>query len=206
MTGLRERKKQQTREALEAVALRLFERKGFDPTTVEEIAAAANVSPRTVFRYFPTKHDLVFSRLQDRTELLLGALRSRPLDEPPLVSACGAAIEANGEVDEGLVEQATGLLAANPSLRAYGLELRQRWQSELATELAVRDRQREPAALHCFAAEIAVGAMECALQLWHERGAQPGAIRATTEEVVDLVWQLTAAPSPTGAARSRQAG
>jgi AcrR family transcriptional regulator len=206
VTGLRERKKQQTREALEAVAMRLFERKGFDVTTVEEIAAAANVSPRTVFRYFPTKHDLVFSRLHDRLELLLAAVRRRPPDEPPLVAACAAAIEANAGVDEGLMEHATGLLAANRSLRTYGLELRERWQTELAAELAVRDRQREPTPLHRFAGEIAVGAMECALQLWHERGAKPGAIRPTTEEVVGLVWQLTDAPSPVRAARSRRAG
>src|SRR5581483_7155475 len=89
--GLRERKKQRTREALRAVALRLFERKGFEITTVEEIAAAARVSPRTVFRYFPTKHDLVFNRTDERLGLLLTAVRGRPPEEPPLVAACAAA-------------------------------------------------------------------------------------------------------------------
>src|SRR3989475_1811626 len=57
--GLRERKKQKTRESIQRTALRLFEKQGYEETTIEEIAAAAEISPSTFFNYFPTKEDVV---------------------------------------------------------------------------------------------------------------------------------------------------
>lgn len=61
VTGLRERKKRETRDTIARVALELFDRQGFHHTTIPEIAAAANVSPRTVSSYFPAKEDLAFA-------------------------------------------------------------------------------------------------------------------------------------------------
>src|SRR5882762_5510974 len=82
--GLRERKKVQTREAIRRAAYRLFAEQGYDATPVDQIAAEADVSPSTVFRYFPTKEDIVLTDEYD--EPMADVLRGRPLDEQPLAS------------------------------------------------------------------------------------------------------------------------
>src|SRR5579864_6433182 len=78
--GLRERKKQKTREAIQREAVRLFQENGYEETTIEHIAAAVEISPSTFFNYFPTKEDVV---LYDAYDPLLAALMlDRPADEP----------------------------------------------------------------------------------------------------------------------------
>lgn len=76
--GLRERKKQRTRETIARAALELFDRDGFHETTIPAIAAAADVSPRTVSAYFPAKEDLVFPDQEDSFARLATRLRERP--------------------------------------------------------------------------------------------------------------------------------
>src|SRR5437879_11261827 len=91
--GRRERKKQRTREALIDAAFELFARKGFEATTVEEIADAVEVSSRTFFRYFASKEDVALSPTEDLLATLLDTLAGRPPGEPALTALRHAAVE-----------------------------------------------------------------------------------------------------------------
>jgi AcrR family transcriptional regulator len=83
----RERKKLETRQALEQAALRLFGEKGYDQTTVEDIAESADVAVRTFFRYFSSKQDVLFGEVvTDRITRLRTELANRPATEEPLAS------------------------------------------------------------------------------------------------------------------------
>src|ERR687888_1419104 len=84
--GLRERKKQRTRELIAETARELFAERGFERVTVAQIARAADVSEQTVFNYFPTKEDLVYWRLGSFEDELLQTIRDREPGEPALAA------------------------------------------------------------------------------------------------------------------------
>jgi AcrR family transcriptional regulator len=85
-TGLRERKKQRTRQAIADAAIALFLENGFDQVSVVAVAAAAEVSKPTLFKHFPTKEDLVMHVLADHEDELARAVRERPVGESPLAA------------------------------------------------------------------------------------------------------------------------
>jgi AcrR family transcriptional regulator len=122
-TGLRERKKAQTRAAIQTHALRLFHEQGYYVTTIEQIIAAANVSESTFFRYFPTKEDLVLQ--DDYDPVIFEALRAQPPDVPP-VRALRAALASvfGGLSDRERAEQQerVALVLSVPDLRAKMLD------------------------------------------------------------------------------------
>ena len=85
-TSLRERKKSATRQAIEDAAWALFAERGYEATSVNDIAARADVAPRTFFRYFPTKEAVLYGDLDDALERFADTFRGRPTDEPVLES------------------------------------------------------------------------------------------------------------------------
>lgn len=139
--GLREHKKARTRQRLVQVALELFEQRGYDEVTVEEIADAAVVSPRTFYRYFGTKEGVLYDGQDDQLALLREAITSHPADEPPL-----AAVQAGVLV---LARHATGtaelslrrsrISASTTSLGEYQRgALLPRWSDALVAAVAER--------------------------------------------------------------------
>ena len=121
-TGLRERKKAKTRAAIQTEALRLFHEQGYAATTVEQIAAAAEVSESTFFRYFGTKEDVV---LHDRFDpLLFAAFRAQPPDRTPVQALRAAMHAVFAELPPAELEREKlrgQLVLAVPELRARAL-------------------------------------------------------------------------------------
>jgi AcrR family transcriptional regulator len=138
--GLRERKKARTREALQEAAMERFARQGFDGTTVEEIAEACEVSPRTFFRYFPTKEDVLFVDGEARRERLLAVIAERPIDEP----AFGALRAAMGTLTADYLDDRDALVTrfqivgASPHLQAYKAEHQHGWEAAVVDVLERR--------------------------------------------------------------------
>ena len=140
--GLRERKKLKTRESIQRTALRLFEKQGYEETTIEEIAAAAEISPSTFFNYFPTKEDVVLFDAYD--PMAIQMFRDLPKDEPlsaglrKVLEALSAAFEQ----DEQTILARGRLFLEVPELRARIWDEVERTQLLVAQVLAERTGRR----------------------------------------------------------------
>lgn len=166
----RERKKLETRAALERAALRLFAEKGYEQTTVEEIADAADVAVRTFFRYFSSKQHILFGDVvQDRILRLRSDLAARRRDEPILTSV-RAVLEALQLVDAREQEEILlrlRLMERQPSLIQMYLRLNhelRRVIAEFAAERAGLDIDRDPYPL--LVGSAAVASWDVTLHLW----------------------------------------
>jgi AcrR family transcriptional regulator len=136
-TSLRERKKQRTRRTIQAQALRLFTDKGVQATTIEEIAAAADVAPRTLFRYLPTKEEIVFWSKYPPT--LAGFVSARPADEPAVHAVRHGIVDGlNSFYDQDREQQLERLRLAfrTPALQPRMRQQQAHWADELAEILA----------------------------------------------------------------------
>lgn len=136
--GLRERKKQQTREIIARVALERFDRQGFANTTIPEIAEAADVSPRTVSSYFPAKEDLVFPDTAETFARLEARFAARAPGETT-AEALRAWIGDESVKWEANPERAAmqrRVIAANPSLQAYSKRFITDGEGLVATAIA----------------------------------------------------------------------
>ena len=123
MSGLRERKKAKTHAAIQEHAMRLFAEQGYEATTVEQIAAAAEVSPSTLFRYFPTKQDIVLHDALD--PLLFAAFGEQPPELSPiqaLRASMAAVFSGLTPEDLALEYERQELILSVPDLRARMLD------------------------------------------------------------------------------------
>jgi AcrR family transcriptional regulator len=189
--GLRERKKQAVKTALEQTALRLFMEKGYENTTVEEISEAVDVSTRTFFRYFATKDEVLFAHQPERLAAIRAFFSARPADAPladtvrAVVEFFAEDLEANADL---LVVQAT--VYAEARLPAGIIRLR---QDELIEAIAVglapalgRSAGIRPVVI----ATATMCAIELAARAWF-RGGRQGDLRAMVRNSYgDLIQTL----------------
>jgi AcrR family transcriptional regulator len=169
--GLRERKKARTREALLEAAMERFSRHGFDGTTVEEIAEACEVSPRTFFRYFPTKEDVLFADSAGRRDRLLAVIAERPPGEPAFgaLRAAMRALAIDYRHDRDALVARSQVVASSPHLQAYKAEHQHGWEAAVVEVL-----ERRALAQHATVAReelqlvtaVATAALRVALDAW----------------------------------------
>ncbi|MBB5931903.1 acyl-CoA-like ligand-binding transcription factor [Streptomyces echinatus] len=154
--GLRERKKQKTRERVRREAYRLFTEHGYEATTVDQIADAAEISSSTFFRYFPTKEDVV---IQDEYDPALAeAVRARPTGEPIVDAILGSlkgSLGAMLQQDRESLLLRTRLTLNDPALRARNVAEQERSERAMAEVIAERTgREATDLEVRCAAAAL----------------------------------------------------
>ena len=188
MAGLRERKKAKTHEAIQEAALRLFREQGYAQTTIEQIAEAAEVSPSTFFRYFPTKEDIVLHDALD--PLFFAAFAEQPAELSP-VQALRASLRAVAErltpQELATERERQALIMAVPDLRARMLDGFATTMRGMAAQLAERVG-RSPDDLEVRAVTGAV--LGAGIAVWFT---SPAAARPWAEEVTTYLEQFDAA-------------
>lgn len=174
--SLRERKRLETVDRIEHAAMRLFLQRGYDEVTVAEIAQAADVAPRTFFRYFEAKEEVLFGRDAEVFEIVTRALRERPVGEA-LISTARAACEAMVgwlQDHEELARDRQKVVEASPGLA--GREAVKRAVLETAAAAVIRERigaaSADPRPL--IYARIASACYDAAIAAWLHDGVPLG--------------------------------
>lgn len=136
--SLRDRKKQRTRRKIEQVALDMFEENGFDGTTIDLIAAAADIAPRTFFHYFPSKEDVVLADYATRLERIVAALEASPVVEEPwsALRAAFMSVAADYETERGELLRRFRIIEATPSVAARNLQIQATWEDAVTESVA----------------------------------------------------------------------
>jgi AcrR family transcriptional regulator len=187
--GLRERKKARTREAIIDSAIDLFERKGYDATTVEDIAVAADVSQRTFFRYFESKLDVVMAPKTDSGHDLEQRVADRPPDEAP-VEAFRNVIreELAGALQAGdLRARQFTLVMRTPSLRSFAHEHFNEHRDEFARVFAKRLGVADDALAPQIMATTTAGVVWTVIDRWVDEAAPPDRLITLLDEAFDLL-------------------
>jgi AcrR family transcriptional regulator len=187
-SGLRERKKQQTREAIHRAAMKLFAERGFDATTIADIAAAADIAPRTFFAYFPTKEDAVFAKFEDAFQSFDRAMSERQPGTNALEALrdwiVGVASEFMGDVETAKLE--ARLRRESPAVAASDLRHVRQFERRLAE--AVAEDFGEPA--DALRPRLVAAAAIAALQVSSDKA------DAVFEHDPERAAQLLADPAP----------
>jgi AcrR family transcriptional regulator len=167
----RQSRRLQARRRIEAIALDLFARNGFDDTTVEQIAAACDISPRTFFRYFPTKDEVIFAEIDDELKLLCDYIRSRPAGERPYATIREACIRLASDYEqkrERIVARSR-FVRMNPRLSAHAGRLSVMW-TDTVTEVIAERHPDQTDHTSRLVASVGSAALVAAIREWSGEG------------------------------------
>jgi mycofactocin system transcriptional regulator len=199
--GRRGRPRGTSARSLELVALRLFTAHGFDNTTVEHIAAAANVSRRTFFRYFDTKADVLWHQFDREVQALRDALAAQSTDAPLMDAIRQAVVSVNRYKPQDVPElhQRMTLISTVPALQASAAQHYDAWEHAVIDYAADRLRQRPNALLPLAIGHATLAVCRAAYETWITRAdtARTGyldqAIRALTAGFADAAMNTDGA-------------
>ncbi|MDH2342820.1 TetR/AcrR family transcriptional regulator [Bradyrhizobium sp. SSUT77] len=170
--GLRERKLQETRGRLTRAAMALFLERGFEATTIDDIAAAADVSRRSFFHYFASKEDVVAAWQEGAAAALVTEVVARPAGETMLTAAENAIVAAVKRIDPAEAAAMSRLKRDNPALQARDQLKYEKLERALADGLAQRARNKSDRLKARLVAMIATGAMRVGGESWIGEGAR----------------------------------
>lgn len=187
--SLRERNRARTYAEIADAALGLFERNGFDATTVEQIATTAGVSPATFFRYFAAKEDVLFAGEAESADTMVDFVSARA-DRGATVAALAEPLLAYARSmigpDSPNSRRMTELVMTTPSLEARSLRMRLRWEREVARILAHEAGIAAPTLVHTTVAATAVSCLTSAFRHW-SRAEPADALLALVREAFVVV-------------------
>jgi AcrR family transcriptional regulator len=145
--GLRERKKQRTRELIADTALQLFLERGFDAVTIADVARRADVDVKTIYNYFPSKPDLVYHRFEALEDSLLDAVRDREPGESVLSAFSRFLLASQGFLGDERASETlravTDMILRSPTLLAHEEEVYARFTTALA-DLLTKETRAKP--------------------------------------------------------------
>lgn len=168
--GLRELKMARTRQLIADKAFELFVERGFDQTTVEQIAAAAEVGPRTLYRYYPTKEALIVKFVEVNLFAAVDRLREQP-DDMPLPEALYALIDSVVTTTVDNADRVLAIYAMDaPAVQAQFSEVWSRWRHAVSTEVARRYKGRSPEMAARLAAASTSAVIDISIQAWAASG------------------------------------
>lgn len=188
--GVREDKKRETRARLERAALDLFAGRGYDRTTVEDVAAMAGVSARTAFRYFPAKADLVFGDAQADLAALRAQLASQDRSLPALEATRMALVEFSQRIGTPMNAERMRVIEANSTLAARGLQVRQVWAEAIAAELAARRGLRAPEERDRLGGLLVIAILVSAFREWSLAAARPAGLREAVDRMASWAAEM----------------
>lgn len=166
--GRREEKKKATRERLQAAAFARFQEEGYDETKIEDIAQDAGVSPRTVYRYFPTKADLVYADTTDNAATIAQLIVDRPAAESAFVALRAAMVEFAPVLDSDVNYERGRLIAIDPTLYRYSLEVRDQMGNAMGQALVDRGGAGASEADRRLLGHLAMASLLVALRTWRD--------------------------------------